>query len=431
MTADPMEPLTRTSSAPQSSPTKFAVLVAGGGAVGLTVALGLAQTGIATALVSPHTPSKGIAANSRTVALFGASLTLLRQLGAWDEDAQFAENLTGIRIIDATGGLLRAPEVLFKAADIGAVSFGANVHNIVLEGTLRAAVEKASQSGLITWFDARSVAGLTFGNCGVVARLDNGSTIEAGLVVGADGRGSICRKAAGIGVVERRYDQIAITATFNHQRPHHGISTEFHTLSGPCTTVPLPGRRSSLVLVEHPDEARRMLALDDPAFIAALEQRLQGLLGPISSLGPRGGFPLTWMKADRLAAQRVMLAGEAAHVIPPIGAQGLNLGLRDAGCLIDCISQAQMAGRDLGGEESLAAYQSARAADLATRMTAVDALNRSLLANLLPVNLARGLGLHAVLASPWLRARIIEAGLSPPGALPRSMRPVTSERPLL
>ena len=395
------------------------VIVVGGGPVGLAAALGLARAGVITTLITPHTRAS---VSSRTVALFQPSLTLLDRLGV--ARVEPSAPLTGIRIIDDMGGLFRAPEVVFRAADIGEAAFGHNIPNDALESALRATL--ATCGDTLDWIEGESVSGLEIRHNGVAAKLSGGRGVSGTLVIAADGRNSICRKVAGIGVSEHRYEQSAITTTFTHQRPHHGISTEFHRRSGPCTTVPLPGNASSLVWVERPEEASRMLALDDGAFRAALEDRLQGLLGPVSNIGPRGQYPLMWMQADKFGFARVLLAGEAAHVIPPIGAQGLNLGLRDAACLIDCVSDASAKGCDPGGTEVQSAYQKARSADIASRMTAVDALNRSLLTGLLPVSLGRGLGLHALRAIPSLRRRVIEAGLWPPGELPRLMRPDTN-----
>ena len=131
------------------------------------------------------------------------------------------------------------------------------------------------------------------------------------------------------------------------------------------------------------------------------------------------------MRANSVAARRVMLAGESAHVLPPIGAQGLNLSLRDVGALADCLADAAARGDDPGSEPVLESYRSARALDTTTRMNAVDALNRSLLSDIFPVQLARSIGLHAVHALGPLRRQIINAGLNPPGPLPRLMRPGT------
>jgi 2-octaprenyl-6-methoxyphenol hydroxylase len=159
-----------------------------------------------------------------------------------------------------------------------------------------------------------------------------------------------------------------------------------------------------------------------PEFRAAIEERLQGLLGGVGEIGPRALFPLSGLSASSFAADRVALVGEAAHVIPPIGAQGLNLGLRDAAVLADCLAGALSEGRDIGGPETLAAYNAARRLDAGSRIAIVDLLNRSLLTALLPVHLARGLGLHILKAVGPLRRMVVREGLAPSLAQPTLMQ---------
>ncbi len=242
-------------------------------------------------------------------------------------------------------------------------------------------------------------------------------------MVAADGRNSLSRTAAGISLRSWDYPQAAIATNLRHGRAHGGISTELHRRAGPLTTVPLPGLASSLVWVEDPSEAARLADLPEPDFSGALEARLQGLLGPISAVGPRRLFPLQGLSVERLAQRRIALVGEAAHVMAPIGAQGLNLGLRDVATLAECVADAQAAGRDIGGPETLRAYAAARAADVFSRMALVDLLNRSLLSNFLPAQALRGLGLHLLASSSTLRRLAIRGGAGTPGPLPRLMRP--------
>src|SRR6185437_10980752 len=130
--------------------------------------------------------------------------------------------------------------------------------------------------------------------------------------------------AAGIATEEWRYEQSALVCNLRHAEPHHDTSTEFHTESGPFTLVPLRGNRSSLVLVARPAETARLMALDDAALASELEERSASILGAITIDGRRAVFPASGMRADAFAANRIVLAGEAAHVLPPIGAQGLN-----------------------------------------------------------------------------------------------------------
>ena len=395
------------------------VIVVGGGPAGLLTALALTKAGVQTALVTPTPPPAGTVGEARTAALFAPSLALLDYVGVLDACKIASAPLTGIRIVDDRGGLLRAPEVVFSAAEIGLEAFGYNVPNGVLNQALRKGLRGAGHK--LTWFEGATVTGVAADADGVSVALRDGRSVCGALVVGADGRNSICRAGAGIGVSSHAYDQVAITANFRHQRPHGGISTELHGPSGPCTTVPMLGNASSLVWIERRSISGRLMALEHNAFVAALEARLKGLLGSVSELKIQGQFALSWMKADAFAARRVMLVSEAAHVMPPIGAQGLNLGMRDAGHLVECVSDAVKAGHDPGGDETLAAYNGARKNDVEARMTAVDALNRSLLSDMVPLHLARGVGLHLLSAIGPLRRAVIAQGLAP-SALPRMMR---------
>jgi 2-octaprenyl-6-methoxyphenol hydroxylase len=181
--------------------------------------------------------------------------------------------------------------------------------------------------------------------------------------------------------------------------------------------------RSSLVWVERPDEAQRLAALSEADFRAILEERLQGLLGSVGEIGPRAVFPLSGLTAERFGLNRVALVGEAGHVIPPIGAQGLNLGFRDAATLADCVADALAQGRDPGGAATLDAYSARRKPDVSSRITTIDVLNRSLISDLVPVHLARGLGIVALKALGPLRRFAIREGLQPSRELPALLLP--------
>ena len=227
-------------------------------------------------------------------------------------------------------------------------------------------------------------------------------------MAGADGRSSPVREAAGITSRPWDYDQAAVTAILAHDRSHRDTSTEFHTRNGPFTLVPLQGRRSSLVWLTKPDHARRLSAMEPDAFALAVERQAQSMLGRMRLDGPRGLVPMSGLSVDRFTAPRIALLGEAAHVFPPIGAQGLNLGLRDAAALAKALGEP---GGDAGGPAGLAAYEASRGPDVRTRTTAVDVLNRSLLAGLMPVDALRGAGLMALASIGPLRRFVMRQGL--------------------
>ena len=400
---------------------QFDVGVVGAGPAGLAAALCLARLDLRVGLIGPP----AVRADNRTAALFTGSVQLLRNLGAWDDCREHAEPLLAIRIIDDMGGLLRAPEVVFTAAEVGLEAFGHNVPNAVLVDALHKQVAAASDR--VTLVDTAPVEAIDITSDNVALRFANEAPVTARLVVGADGRNSMCRAAADIDVRTWRYDQCAVTCTFAHQRLHNGVSTEFHRPAGPLTVVPSPGLSSSLVWVERPTIARRLTAMDDATFRGALEARLQGLLGPLGRLGPRGTFPLSGLTADQAGSNRVALVGEAAHVIPPIGAQGLNLGFRDAAMLADCVSDGLQSGRDIGGPETLAAFSAARRVDIASRAWSIDLLNRSLITGYLPIQLLRGAGLFALKAINPLRRLAIREGIAPSFVTPRLMQATSVE----
>jgi 2-octaprenyl-6-methoxyphenol hydroxylase len=404
-----------------TSSRRFEAAVVGAGPAGLAAALSLGRLGVATALVGPPHRLQSVDADRRTAALFSGSIELLRNLGAWAFAAPESAPIAAIRLIDDRGALLRAPEVLFTAADIGLDVLGFNVPNGAIVSALRqAASEPASNLSIV---DTAGVTRVAIGADAVRLTLAEGGEIEAGLVAGADGRRSLCREAAGISARTWEYPQGAVVCSFAHERAHRSISTEFHRAAGPCTTVPLPGRASSLVWVERREEAERLASLEEARLRVRLEEQLQGLLGSIGAIGPRSVFALSGLTAETFAANRIALVGEAAHAMAPIGAQGLNLGLRDAAALADCAADALRYRRDLGGPATLAAYTAARRPDVVSRVGAVDLLNRSLLSSLLPVHLARGLGLYALKALPALRRLVVREGVQPSFATPSLMQP--------
>lgn len=397
----------------QSTSSGLQALVIGAGPAGLASGLALAHCGLKCAVAGPVSdPYDG-----RTAALFQGSITFLQNIGAWDAIKDQAEPLKAIRLIDATGGLLRAPEVTFWASEIGHPVFGYNVPT----GGLSAALERAAK-GRITRIVTAGVKRIETGPAAVSVETAEGQHYSAPLVAGADGRGSASRAAAGIETTSWPYPQAAVCCTFTHTREHNGISTELHRRAGPLTVVPMPGRGSSLVWVDTPEEAKRLANLPEREFSAELTHHLGGLLGTLSALTPRRVFPLSGQTAKVLGQNRIALIGEAGHIIPPIGAQGLNLSLRDAATLAELASDAVAKGLDPGSAALLAEYGSRRQRDVTGRVWTIDLMNRSLLSGLLPVHLARGAGLVALKAIAPLRHMVMREGMAPSYATPRLMQ---------
>jgi 2-octaprenyl-6-methoxyphenol hydroxylase len=387
------------------------VVVVGGGPAGLTAAIALAAAGLETALVAASAP-----ADNRTTMLLTGSATALDALGAWERCRADAAPLRVMRIVDDTRRLIRAPEVAFSAAEIGHEAFGYNIENRRLVAALEARAGEIPALARI----AAAAHAVEIEEDGVTVRAGE-ANVRARLAIGADGRNSLCRTAAGIETESWAYPQIALTFNLAHSRPHGDASTEFHTESGPFTLVPLPGRRSSLVWVVEPAQAERLQALDDAALSAEIERRSHSILGKINVEPGRGAFPLSTATARQFGAHRAALIGEAAHVIPPIGAQGLNLGLRDAAMIAELVADAHRAGDDVGADALTQRYDRLRRGDVASRTVAVDLLNRSLLTDFLPAQGARGLGLYLMDRIAPLRRAVMREGVAPSSA-PRLMR---------
>lgn len=378
------------------------VIVAGTGPAGLIAALGLAHAGFPVILVGPEAGRN----DGRTTALMSPALGFLDTLGILDAIKAKAAPLRAMRIVDATNRLIRSPVVTFHAGEIGEEFFGLNVPNRDLNDALE---EAAASHPLIEW-RRTLVESWAVGMDRVTAVLANGGEVSGALAVAADGRMSPARQAAGISTSARAYRQAALVLNFTHARPHGFISTEFHTETGPFTQVPLPGERSSLVWVVAPETAEELAALDDDALSAKIEERMQSMLGRVRVEPGRQIYPLSSAMPARFAQNRVALVGEAAHVFPPIGAQGLNLGIRDVQELVAIASENRS---DLGSPAALAAYDAKRRPDILARTGAVSLLNRSLLSNMLPAQLMRSAGLGVLGSFAPLRAFFMREGLRP------------------
>ena len=380
------------------------IVVVGAGPAAMLAALETAALGYATTLVAPT--GTFTADDSRTTALMMPAIAMLDRHGLWQELAENAAPLKSMRIIDGSKRLVRAPTVTFEAAEIDEEAFGYNIANRDLNKTIDARV---SDTGNITRIDAKALAA-TFSDAGATVSLAGGTTVEAKLVIAADGVDSVIRNSAGIGTRRWSYPQTAVVLSFAHSHDHGFISTEFHTETGPFTIVPMQDRRSSLVWVVSPKEDDDIVAGNRDDLAAAIESRMGSMLGRVSGVTAPQRWPLSGLIAHRFAATRLMLAGQAAHVFPPIGAQGLNLGMRDIADIGKCLA-AQPA--DPGNAGVTTRYDRLRRADVTTRTGAVDLLNRSLLTGFLPVQFARAAGLGLLSVAPPLRGLFMREGMQP------------------
>ncbi len=392
------------------------VAVVGGGPAGLAAALGLARAGLAVSLLDARPlppagewpPDEG-----RTVALLRPSVELLERLGVWRPLEAESAPLRALRIasLEEDGGSPVA-DVTFAAAEIGLREFGWNVRIAALRGVLLDAL-RAAGAELSGETPVETVLVRAHGALLVHAQ----GTLEADLVVAADGRRSTVRRALGIPVRERATGRVAIATSFDHERPHGCVSIELHRPGGAFTMVPLPGERSSLVWVEPEARARRLLRLDASGFRAELERRVRPWLGAVGAIGRRDGYPLTGMVPSRLVAPRTLLLGEAAHALSPVGAQGLNTSLRDVATLLDLVDAALARGEPLWSPALLLAYERARLPDIRARFALTERLADLAATEFAPLRGLAAMGLRLLGALPPLKQRVMR-GLMQPMALP-------------
>jgi 2-octaprenyl-6-methoxyphenol hydroxylase len=389
---------------------KHQVIVAGGGPAGLAAACLLALEGIDTMLVAPTAGD-----DPRTVAAMLPALRLLRYIGVWpDPLSHQSEALKKLRIKDDSGALLTSPEIVFAAKEVGEDAFGWNIPLAALIEVMRAHATKLG----VTIKAASAVAAVPQAQI-VRLTLDSGEEVEAQACLAADGRDSLLRDAAGIGVERWSYDQTALATSFAHSAPHDGVSTEYYKHAGPMTTVPMPGLRSSLVWMDRPARIAALMEVGDAGLAAEIQAETHGELGRIDGMGARKSIPMMGLTARRFAARRIMLIGEAAHVVPPIGAQGLNMSLRDAALAVDLILGAR---DDPGADGVLNAYDARRRHEVAPRQYMIDIMNRSLTLGMMPLEGARAASLWTLHNAQPLRREIMRLGMADDAGLPFAMR---------
>jgi 2-octaprenyl-6-methoxyphenol hydroxylase len=393
------------------------VAIVGGGMVGMTLALALGSAGFRVVAIDRTVESTRLADShdGRASAIALGSKRVLAALGAWAPLADAAGPILDIRVSDGPSRLF----LHYDHRDVSDEALGYIVENRHLRRALSAAL---ADCPAVTRRAPVALARLAR-DTRARLDLDDGSTLEAALVIGADGRESAVRTAAGIAVTAWRYPQTAIVCTVRHARPHRGVAHERFLGAGPFALLPLKDpHRASIVWTERAERVGAMMALDDAAFSREMHQRFGDSLGALAIDGQRWTWPLGLHHAARYVDARLALVGDAAHGIHPIAGQGLNLGLRDVAALAEVLVDARRLGLDIGNAAVLERYQRWRRTDNVALLVATDTLNRLFSTDLAPVKLARDLGLAAVNRLPPLKQLFMRHAMGLLGDLPRLAR---------
>ena len=349
------------------------VIIFGGGMIGLALASALDSSGLSSIVLDPADPSlrKDASFDGRTSAVSSSSMRMLETIGVTEKLAEAGCPIRTIAVADGLepGGLH------FDAQDDEPLGWmHENRH-------LRAALQARAEAGRNSWMLWKStVKTVDRADHGVIVSLDDGRTLQAPLLIAADGRGSTTREAAGIRVARWRYNHQAIVSVLRHEQAHENVAYEIFYPSGPFALLPMTddarGHRSAIVWSVRKDDAAGWLSLSDEAFAAEAEAAMGGFLGKIAMLAPRSSYPLGFHHAAQITAKRLALVGDAAHAIHPIAGQGLNLGFRDVAALAEVLVEGARLGLDLGDKQLLDRYQRWRSIDALSVAFATDSLTK-------------------------------------------------------
>ena len=434
--------------------TDYDVIIAGGGMVGASLAHALAGAGLRVAVIEPlsHHAAAQPSYDDRAIALAYGTRRILEHLGAWSDLAPSAEPIRAVHVsdrghfgftrLDARDEEVEALGYVVTARDLGRVLLapleeGADLPEEESAGRAPAqhhapallcparvadfAVEADSVRVTLGWSGPSSAqneapvrnAHPAHSGAGRVRTAHHSSprTITARLLVAADGGRSAIRERLGVPQRQYAYGHHAVTANVTPALPHNGIAYERFTDSGPLALLPMTGNRCGLVWTVRDADLAGVLALDDSAFLAALQGRFGYRLGRIRAVGRRSHYPLELRLAHAQVLERVAIIGNAAHTVHPIAGQGFNLGIRDVAALAGTLIDAHRFGRDPGSLEVLQPYADGRRRDHRAVALATDVLARLFVNPLAPLRLARNLGMVALDAMPPLRHWLTRAAM--------------------
>jgi 2-octaprenyl-6-methoxyphenol hydroxylase len=400
------------------------VIILGGGLVGLTLAIALDRHGLTTIVVDPADPEKQVAPSydGRATAISSSSWRMLEAIGVAGRLDGVTCAIRAIRVSEGLkpGGIAFEPE----AEDD---PLGIMVENRLLRAALRDTALASERLDLR--MPARPAEVVRHGN-GVRVALADGRLVTAPLLVGAEGRNSPMREAAGIPIAQWRYDHVAIVATIAHEKWHERTAYEIFYPDGPFAILPMlageDGRpRSAIVWSVKARDAEAMLGLPDRALAHEIERRMGGFLGAVALAGPRWNYPLGFHHAATITAERLALIGDAAHGIHPIAGQGLNLGFRDAAALAEVLVEGARLGMDLGDAQLLARYERWRSLDTFMVAMATDTLTRLYGVPGKAASALRRFGMGAVQRIGPLKDRLMAEARGESGEMPLLLRGLT------
>ncbi|QPC86055.1 ubiquinone biosynthesis hydroxylase [Mesorhizobium sp. NBSH29] len=400
--------------------TRFDVLIAGAGYVGMATAVSLATARPSLKIaVIDAAPAGMWERDTRASAIAAAACRMLDQLGCWDDMSPEAEAITEMIVTDSRASDPVRPVFLTFDGEVApGEPFAYMVANSVLNGALR---RRAGKLG-IDIMEGIAVSGFETGPASIAVHLADGVTLDARLLVAADGVNSKLRAMAGIKTVDIDYGQSGIVCTVKHERPHHGRAEEHFLPAGPFAILPLTGNRSSIVWTERTADANRLVTGDELVFEVELEQRFGLKLGEISVEGKPRAWPLSLKLARAFVAPRLALVGDAAHGIHPIAGQGLNLGFKDAAALAETLVEADRLGQDIGALDVLQRYERWRRFDTVQMGVTTDVLNRMFSNDFGPLRALRDVGLGLVDRMPRLKEFFIRQASGLTGATPKLLQ---------
>jgi 2-octaprenyl-6-methoxyphenol hydroxylase len=352
--------------------------IVGAGPVGTSLAILAARAGFSVTLIDARPENAVTATDTRTFAIVRGSWRLLGATGVTGELADVITPLNGLEAEDGGTHWFGAPHVAFSNDDLGGGSGEDALGQMVPAAALQTALDRqtAATRGL-TWLKGARFSGMETGPAGAVIKLESGQTLRAGLVAACDGLHSPVRNALGIRTEGRSYGKSVFAADVTLERPHHGIARQLFTPEGPFATLPLPGNRANLAWYMKGGAAEALVKQPKAAIEAELNARFARFAGEMHLDGPPLSYPLVMQVALAMTGPRTALLGDAAHRINPLAGQGLNLGFKDVGALIDVITEARAAGLDPGSDTVLARYQQWRRFDSYATAMSMDLIDRT------------------------------------------------------